>query len=50
VEVLTTNPVTLQALTKLGFKDTGRIDHMNGVYSHILELTPQRLPPDGPAA
>jgi len=42
-EVLSTNPTGLQALTGLGFRQAGQIDHLNGVLSHILELTPDRL-------
>ena len=42
-EVLSTNPVGLQVLGELGFADTGQIDHLNGVYSHIMELTPDRF-------
>ncbi len=55
-EVLSTNPVARRALSALGFREVGQIDHLNGVISHILELTdsefhgsPAAAPPGPPA-
>ncbi|MBE3599680.1 MAG: GNAT family N-acetyltransferase [Limnochordaceae bacterium] len=47
VECLSTHPVLLQVLHDLGFSDVGRIDHMNGVISHVMELRrdARRVPP-----
>ncbi|MEW6045375.1 MAG: GNAT family protein [Bacillota bacterium] len=45
VECLSTNPVLLQVLQGLGFSENGRIDHMNGVISHIMELPAERFSP-----
>lgn len=44
-EVLSTNPAGLEAHRALGFAEVGQIDHMNGVISHVLELTPERFTP-----
>lgn len=38
VECLSTHPVLLEALRRLGFMEDGKIDHMNGVFSHVMAL------------
>lgn len=43
VECLSTNPVLKQVLDSLGFEEKGQIDHMNGVVSHVMELTAERF-------
>lgn len=43
VECLSTNPVLKRVLDDMGFEEKGQIDHMNGVLSHVVELTAERF-------
>lgn len=43
VECLSTNPVLHRVLESLGFTEQGQIDHLNGVVSHVMELTRERF-------